>query len=136
MAFKRQIAGTWSRELHKNIPELRIPANAKINDIWDRQTKALTASLTREFRDMNKYIMDRSRSLSAIKAEVTDLVGKAQIDISRISAQVHPNLTERMAKKWELGFKQAQKEKRKHSSTITYEVIVLTKFILQRAEES
>ncbi|GAB1316143.1 hypothetical protein MFIFM68171_06353 [Madurella fahalii] len=111
MAFKRQIAGSWSKELHKNIPALRAPANTKINEIWDRQMKALTANLAKEFPEGKKYIMDRSGSLSAIKAEVRDLVGKALIDISRTSAQVHPDLTKRMAEKWGPGFRLANKEK-------------------------
>ncbi|KXX78806.1 hypothetical protein MMYC01_205666 [Madurella mycetomatis] len=88
-----------------------IPANVKINEKWDKQIKALTANLTKEFPDMKKYIMDRSGSFSAIKAEVRDLVSEALIDISRTSAQGHPNLTERMAEKWEPSFRLPQKEK-------------------------
>lgn len=112
MVFKRQIAGAWNKELLQGIPKLEGPARTKISDIWDKQVKALTKNLITEFPEGEEYITERFASLSSIKAEVADLVGKALLDISKTSAKVHPALAEYMMKRWEPGFKRAMEAKR------------------------
>jgi hypothetical protein len=71
--------------------------------------KTLTARLTELLPEAEAYLLERSGSLVSIKEEIMDLVGDALTNISRVSAEVHPALRERMAQKWEPGFKGALK---------------------------
>ncbi|KAK3942670.1 hypothetical protein QBC46DRAFT_425817 [Diplogelasinospora grovesii] len=111
MVFKTQIAGQWMKEMHSNIPNLEQPARQQIDAIWEPTMRCLCDILEKQFPNQKEYLCKQSPTLSAIREELKTMIGNALVDLSTMSAQVHPEFTQHLRRKWEPAFKKAVEEK-------------------------
>ncbi|KAH9886592.1 hypothetical protein F4778DRAFT_798307 [Xylariomycetidae sp. FL2044] len=102
-----QIAEQWDQEIHQKLPDIKVPKNKNITDLWRLLIKRMATHLETSIPGMKLQLIKNQNVLQDIEEQVTNKAKQVLCDISAECDQAHEGITENIENEFEEGFEDA-----------------------------